>query len=192
MQSLFKAKEGVSGYDHLQSLRSHLAKCGVTSGGDNKKEGEVVLEMQNVPAGALSGGQRSRVAMAAVSYVEPHLLVLDEPTNNLDLESVAALAESVKSFEGAVICVSHDQHFVEAISNEAWVVGGKEKVVERVESFRSYKNAQMRALVKGRGGAEQEEEEDAPIVPIAAPSPVPEPVDVKVRRSEERSDELIT
>mmetsp|Transcript_21509 Transcript_21509/g.44843 ORF Transcript_21509/g.44843 Transcript_21509/m.44843 type:complete len:720 (+) Transcript_21509:81-2240(+) len=123
MQDLFKAKEGVSGYDHLQGLRSHLAKCGVTSGGDSKRDGDLVLEMQNTPAGALSGGQRSRVAMAAVSYREPHLLVLDEPTNNLDLESVAALAESVKAFKGAVICVSHDQHFVEQISNEAWVVG---------------------------------------------------------------------
>ena len=66
MQDLFKAKEGVSGYDHLQGLRSHLASCGVTSGGDSKREGDVVLEMQSTPAGALSGGQRSRVAMAAV------------------------------------------------------------------------------------------------------------------------------
>jgi ABC-type protease/lipase transport system fused ATPase/permease subunit len=50
-------------------------------------------------ARALSGGQRSRVALAAVSFARPHLLVLDEPTNNLDLEAVAALADAVDAFQ---------------------------------------------------------------------------------------------
>jgi ATP-binding cassette subfamily F protein 3 len=48
-----------------------------------------------LPASALSGGQRSRVSLAAVSYTKPHVLVLDEPTNNLDLESVVALADCI-------------------------------------------------------------------------------------------------
>ncbi|GMI48191.1 hypothetical protein TrCOL_g2043 [Triparma columacea] len=179
MQDLFKAKEGVSGYDHLQGLRSHLASCGVTSGGDSKREGDVVLEMQSTPAGALSGGQRSRVAMAAVSYREPHILVLDEPTNNLDLESVAALAESVKAFKGAVVCVSHDQYFVEQISNEAWIVGGKQKVVKRVESFKIYKDAQMRSLDKKEDDTKGEDV-DVITAPLEAKmnfgsEPVPEP-----------------
>jgi ATP-binding cassette subfamily F protein 3 len=47
------------------------------------------LNLQTTPCSALSGGQRSRVALAAVSFREPHILVLDEPTNNLDLESVS-------------------------------------------------------------------------------------------------------
>ena len=148
MMEQFTAPEGVSGYEHLQRLRSHLASCGVTSGNDAKDGSEVQLEMQNVPAGALSGGQRSRVAMAAVSFREPHILVLDEPTNNLDLESVAALAESVKKFEGAVVCVSHDQFFVNEICNEVYVVGGPSKRVKRVESFMAYRNAEMKKIEK--------------------------------------------
>ena len=56
----------------------------------------VPVELQTTPGSALSGGQRSRVAMAAVSFVRPHLLVMDEPTNNLDLESIQALAECVQ------------------------------------------------------------------------------------------------
>lgn len=62
---------GDGSYEQDQRLRGHLAQCGVTS------------ELQQTPALALSGGQRSRVAMAATSYEQPHLLILDEPTNNL-------------------------------------------------------------------------------------------------------------
>eukprot|EP00984_Skeletonema_dohrnii_P000440 scaffold151_cov119-Skeletonema_dohrnii-CCMP3373.AAC.4 len=65
---------------------------------------------------------------------------------SLDLESVATLAESVKNFKGAVICVSHDQFFVQTVANEAWVVNdGK---VVRVDSFEAYRNKQLKLLSK--------------------------------------------
>lgn len=63
-----------------------------------------------------------------------------------DLESVATLAESVKNFKGAVICVSHDQFFVQTVANEAWVVN--EGKVVRVESFEAYRNKQLKLLSK--------------------------------------------
>jgi len=66
--------------------------------------------------------------------------------NNLDLESVATLAETVQTFEGAVICVSHDQFFVQAVANEAWVVNdGK---VKQVSSFDAYRKSQLKVLDK--------------------------------------------
>jgi ATP-binding cassette subfamily F protein 3 len=117
---------------HMLTLRSHLDRMGVPT------------IKQSVPAYGLSGGQRSRVALAAVSYVSPHVLVLDEPTNNLDLESVGALAECVQRFEGAVILVSHDQFFVSQVANEVWVVAGGK--VKRVESFEKYRAQQLRKL----------------------------------------------
>jgi len=68
--------------------------------------------------------------------------------NNLDLESVAALAEAIQKFEGAVICVSHDQFFVQAVANEAWVVNdGK---VKQVASFDAYRASQLKVLEKIR------------------------------------------
>eukprot|EP00547_Thalassionema_nitzschioides_P004717 CAMPEP_0194220036 /NCGR_PEP_ID=MMETSP0156-20130528/27330_1 /TAXON_ID=33649 /ORGANISM="Thalassionema nitzschioides, Strain L26-B" /LENGTH=753 /DNA_ID=CAMNT_0038949903 /DNA_START=33 /DNA_END=2297 /DNA_ORIENTATION=+ len=137
---------GDGSYDHIQKLRGHLSSCGVTSGSNSVNKNASVKDLQNTPASALSGGQRSRVALAAVSFAEPHVLVLDEPTNNLDLESVATLAESVRDFKGAVICVSHDQFFVQTVANEAWVVNdGK---VTQVESFEAYRNKQLKLLTK--------------------------------------------
>ena len=100
--------------------------------------------MQNIPAAALSGGQRSRVALAAVSYTAPHVLVMDEPTNNLDLESVAALADCVREFKGAVVVVSHDQFFVNAVCDEAWVVNSGK--VKKAASFAAYVERQVRKL----------------------------------------------
>ena len=111
-------------YAHEQKLRGHLAQCGVGQ------------ELQRTPGKALSGGQRSRVALAAVSFAKPHLLIMDEPTNNLDLEAVEALADCVSSFDGGVILVSHDQFFVSKVANEVWHVGNGG--VNRVESFAAY------------------------------------------------------
>ena len=83
------------------------------------------------------------MAMAAVSFLRPHVLVLDEPTNNLDVEAVEALADAVASFEGAVVIVSHDQHFVSRVANEVWVVGeqdgdGAARSVRKLPSFEAY------------------------------------------------------
>ena len=141
LQFLAQQFPGDGSYEHMQVLRGHLSSCGVTSGSSSNNN---VLDLQNTPASALSGGQRSRVALAAVSFARPHVLVLDEPTNNLDLESVAALAESVQQFKGAIICVSHDQFFVQAVANEAWVVSAGK--VKQVESFEAYRNRQLKLL----------------------------------------------
>jgi ATPase subunit of ABC transporter with duplicated ATPase domains len=57
-----------------------------------------------------------RLSASLIRYVEPHILVLDEPTNNLDLESVAALADCVERFDGGVILVSHDRALIDAVA----------------------------------------------------------------------------
>lgn len=67
-----------------------------------------------------SGGQKSRLVIAAAMWNRPHLLCLDEPTNYLDRESVACLAAGLKSFVGAVLAVSHSPAFVQALCTEEW------------------------------------------------------------------------
>lgn len=70
----------------------------------------------------LSGGQKARVAFAAISAQFPNILILDEPTNHLDIESIQALIDSLKNFQGAIILVTHDARMIESIDAELWIV----------------------------------------------------------------------
>ncbi|RMZ81078.1 hypothetical protein DV738_g2397, partial [Chaetothyriales sp. CBS 135597] len=74
----------------------------------------------------LSGGQRVKVVLAACTWQRPHLIVLDEPTNYLDRDSLGALSKALKEFEGGVVIISHNAEFTESLTNEVWsVLDGK-------------------------------------------------------------------
>ncbi|NUK54223.1 ABC-F family ATP-binding cassette domain-containing protein [Streptomyces lunaelactis] len=76
------------------------------------------------PAGTLSGGERFRAALAALLLADPapQLLMLDEPTNNLDMASVRKLTAALESYEGALIVASHDVPFLESIGITRWLL----------------------------------------------------------------------
>ena len=69
----------------------------------------------------LSGGQKSRVAFACLSLSNPHILVLDEPSNHLDIEAMDALADALRAFAGGVLMVSHDVTMLRAVCSSLWV-----------------------------------------------------------------------
>lgn len=71
---------------------------------------------------ALSGGQKVKVVLAAAMWMQPHIVILDEPTNYLDRESLGALAGAIESFEGGVIIISHNNEFVSKLCPETWVM----------------------------------------------------------------------
>ena len=74
----------------------------------------------------LSGGQRVKVVLAACTWQRPHLIVLDEPTNYLDRDSLGALSKALKAFEGGVVIISHNAEFTESLTEEVWsVINGK-------------------------------------------------------------------
>merc|ERR1711871_294317 len=70
----------------------------------------------------LSGGQKVKVVLAACTWMCPHLIILDEPTNYLDRDSLGALAKAIDSFEGGVILITHNKEFADATTKVTWVV----------------------------------------------------------------------
>ena len=73
--------------------------------------------------GVLSGGEKSRVVLATLLAKPNNLLILDEPTNHLDIRSREMLLKALKSFEGTVLLVSHDRHFLKQITNKVFELG---------------------------------------------------------------------
>ena len=74
------------------------------------------------PAGDLSGGEKARLLFSLVGFHKPHLLVLDEPANHLDIDSRAELIKSLNAYEGAVLIISHDRNLLEAVVDRLWLV----------------------------------------------------------------------
>jgi len=80
--------------------------------------------LHNQPISLLSGGQKSRVALAEIGLRNPHIFFLDEPTNHLDIQSVDALSQALQEFKGGVILITHDQRLVSTVAKELWVCRG--------------------------------------------------------------------
>ncbi|KAF8380007.1 hypothetical protein HHK36_027476 [Tetracentron sinense] len=109
-----------------QKLRSHLGSLGVT--------GNLALQ----PMYTLSGGQKSRVAFAKITFKKPHIILLDEPSNHLDLDAVEALIQGLVLFQGGVLMVSHDEHLISGSVGELWVVSDG-KIAPFQGDFHDYK-----------------------------------------------------
>ncbi|XP_074872741.1 ATP-binding cassette sub-family F member 1 isoform X3 [Carettochelys insculpta] len=93
----------------------------------------------------LSGGQKARVVFAELACREPDVLILDEPTNNLDIESIDALADAINEYKGAVLIVSHDARLITETNCQLWVV--EEQSVNQIDGdFDDYKREVLEAL----------------------------------------------
>ena len=82
----------------------------------------------------LSGGELTRLALAKILLEKPNVLILDEPTNHLDILTIESLEQALKEYTGAIIFVSHDQSFIENISNKFLLIdNGESKISENIE-----------------------------------------------------------
>ena len=104
-RTIFQDLEGSFPQAPQGSLRA-LAGCFGFSGDDVEKRCRV-----------LSGGEKARLVMAKMLYDPPNFLVLDEPTNHLDMATKEMLIQALSGFEGTMLFVSHDRHFLAALSN---------------------------------------------------------------------------
>ncbi|KAJ9627658.1 ATP-binding cassette, regulator of translational elongation [Taxawa tesnikishii (nom. ined.)] len=92
-----------------EEYRRHLGAFGITG----------MTGLQKMAL--LSGGQKSRVAFACLSLQNPHILVLDEPSNHLDIEAMDALSTALQNFQGGVLMVSHDVTMLQNVCTSLWV-----------------------------------------------------------------------
>ncbi|MEW5958211.1 MAG: ABC-F family ATP-binding cassette domain-containing protein [Chloroflexota bacterium] len=98
------------------------------------------------PIGALSGGERSRVALAKLVLTGANFFILDEPTNHLDIPSQETLEDVLKRFEGTILLVSHDRYFVDALASHVWALEPATRSVTVLEGgysdYLAYREAQ--------------------------------------------------
>ena len=111
--------EELSPYDHIRELMGDATEAqrrtrlGALGFGADKAD---------TKARNLSGGEKARLLFARAAFHGPHLLILDEPSNHLDVDSREALVRALSDYEGAVILISHDRHLLEASVDRLWIV----------------------------------------------------------------------
>ena len=115
-----------------EEYRRHLGAFGIT--------GTTALQKMAL----LSGGQKSRVAFACIGLTNPHILVLDEPSNHLDIEAMDALSRALGEFGGGVLMVSHDVTMLQNVCTSLWVCdnGRVEKFDGDVKAYKKRIQAQ--------------------------------------------------
>lgn len=137
-----------SAYDHVRELmpdateaqrRARLASFGL--GAKNSE----------TPAGDLSGGEKARLLFSLIGFNAPHLLVLDEPANHLDMDSRAELIKSLNAYTGAVLIISHDRNLLESVVDRLWVVS-RGTVTPYEGSLEDYRREQLETERSGKRG----------------------------------------
>ena len=107
---LQKQMDTFNAWDASTNAKTILTKLGIEDFGQQ--------------VGALSGGQKKRVALAQVLIAEPDLLILDEPTNHLDFDTVKWLEEYLSRYKGSILLVTHDRYFLDRVTNRIFELDG--------------------------------------------------------------------
>lgn len=94
------------------------------------------------PVRALSGGERNRLLLARLFLKPSNLLILDEPTNDLDVETLELLEELIDGYQGTVMLVSHDRQFVDNTVTECWIFEGGGRIGQYVGGYHDARGQQ--------------------------------------------------
>jgi ABC transport system ATP-binding/permease protein len=96
-------------------------------------------EQMEMPAGRLSGGEQSRLLLARLMLRRSNMLVLDEPTNDLDIATLNVLEDVLQEFDGAVILVTHDRYFLDRVASEIIAIGPEIQRFNGLEQWEDWK-----------------------------------------------------
>lgn len=106
-------KEDLMPKESIETIRSLLGRYGCSGA------------QQSQVMDQLSAGQKARIVFAIIAHEKPHLLMLDEPTNPLDMESIDALARCINNFQGGVIMISHDMRLISQCAQQIYICDHK-------------------------------------------------------------------
>jgi ATP-binding cassette subfamily F protein 3 len=146
------------------------------------------------PIGALSGGERSRVALAKLTLQGANFLVLDEPTNHLDLPSRQALEAILAQYDGTLLFVSHDRYFVDALATTLWTLDNG-VITSHVGGYSAYRTKKAQAEARAAQQAKASQAAPTPqrqgtTAPAGAPSRSLEDVEREIAGLESRLKEI--
>jgi ATP-binding cassette subfamily F protein 3 len=120
------------GYDKTEGELRNLLGCFMFKNDDVFKK----IKM-------LSGGEKARVSLAKTLLEEANFMLLDEPTNHLDMQSISLLTRALKTYEGSLLMVSHNRHFISQVANKIWYIENKilKEYPGTFEEFKQWMNA---------------------------------------------------
>ena len=147
-------------------------------------------ERARAPITRLSGGERNRLLLARLFARPSNLLVLDEPTNDLDIETLELLEEQLGAYSGTVLLVSHDRAFLDAVVTSTLVLEGDGRIGEFVGGYSDWEQQRTLAhpsdAAKGKSGAAVAAPAQSPAQP-----PAPAPARRKLTYKDQRELELL-
>ena len=132
-------------------------------------------EMLNNKVEKLSGGEKRRLYLLTILMQQPNLLILDEPTNDLDIVTLNILEEYLKEFGGSLIIVSHDRHFLDKLVDHLFIFCGDGVVKDFVGSYSEYREYIKEYEAQQRSQARAEEKAAKEKAAAAAPKPADMP-----------------
>merc|ERR1719282_1008330 len=113
--------------DERQAAMAGLMTKQLTQPGVEKHLGDFGVDPESAShtqINQLSGGMKVKVVLAAAMWQNPHVLILDEPTNYLDREGLGALVLAIKEYKGGVLIISHNREFCDGVATEKWIMKG--------------------------------------------------------------------
>merc|ERR1711933_341126 len=113
--------------DERQAAMAGLMTKQLTQPGVEKHLGDFGVDPESAShtqINQLSGGMKVKVVLAAAMWQNPHVLILDEPTNYLDREGLGALVLAIKDYKGGVLIISHNKEFCDGVATEKWIMQG--------------------------------------------------------------------
>ena len=130
----------VKAVDYIRSISQEIQTPeGTLSASQMMEKFLFPSELQYTEIGRLSGGECRRLYLLRVLMEAPNVLVLDEPTNDLDIETLAVLEDYLESFPGVVIAVSHDRYFLDKLMNHVFVLAGNGEVRHYTGGYADYR-----------------------------------------------------